>query len=229
MRLSNFNPSVKTLHDLKQLTGGTPVLTVNSEIFLRFFVDVAPINVDDFATTVDSRLIYWILNYLYGRKVQLITGADVLKDKVFGDVPFKILIIGGEEDFNKLAVNRINSQGKSQVISKSYNIKNNGMFAANDEELQFDKLCGQTKFDYVFVCLGSPKQECFISHKRIELAQTGANFVVGAGASWDFLSQRKTRAPSFVNSIGLEWLFRALSTRGHYRRMIKAFSIFLYV
>jgi N-acetylglucosaminyldiphosphoundecaprenol N-acetyl-beta-D-mannosaminyltransferase len=57
----------------------------------------------------------------------------------------------------------------------------------------------------VFVGLGSPKQEQWIERYG---AQTGARHAIGIGASFDFLSGARTRAPKVVQRSGLEWLWR---------------------
>jgi len=60
--------------------------------------------------------------------------------------------------------------------------------------------------DLLFVGLGSPKQELFLQRY---LAHTGAKVGIGVGASFDFLSGRVRRAPKWLQSLGLEWAFRA--------------------
>lgn len=61
--------------------------------------------------------------------------------------------------------------------------------------------------DVVFVALGAPKQEIFISRNRHRLK---ANCVMAVGASFDLLSGRKMRAPAWMRRAGLEWFFRLL-------------------
>ncbi len=59
--------------------------------------------------------------------------------------------------------------------------------------------------DLVFVGLGAPKQELFITRAR---AAIGPAVCVGVGASLDFVAGTLRRAPAWMSRAGLEWLFR---------------------
>lgn len=59
--------------------------------------------------------------------------------------------------------------------------------------------------DYVFLCLGSPKQEHWYMHWRASLPPA---VYIGAGAAVDFAARRVRRAPQMLQSVGAEWLWR---------------------
>lgn len=59
--------------------------------------------------------------------------------------------------------------------------------------------------DIVFVALGSPKQEVFISKLRVDFPHI---WWLGIGASFSFLAGDIARAPVWMQSTGLEWLYR---------------------
>ena len=60
-----------------------------------------------------------------------------------------------------------------------------------------------------FLALGAPKQEELAARGR-SLAPSVGFASIGAGL--DFLSGRQTRAPKWTRRIGMEWLWRALSS-----------------
>ena len=62
--------------------------------------------------------------------------------------------------------------------------------------------------DVLWVGLGMPKQERWISEHRAHLRVTVA---VGAGAAFKFVSGDVGRAPSWLRNMGFEWLWRLLS------------------
>ncbi len=64
----------------------------------------------------------------------------------------------------------------------------------------------------LFVCLGAPEQEKWISENAVLLAEAGVLCAVGLGGSFDVWSGKVKRAPRIVRSLGLEWLFRSLSS-----------------
>jgi N-acetylglucosaminyldiphosphoundecaprenol N-acetyl-beta-D-mannosaminyltransferase len=76
----------------------------------------------------------------------------------------------------------------------------------------------EAKPDVLWVGLGMPKQEQWISDHRTAL---DVPVVVGAGASLKFLSGTVSRAPSLVCNLGFEWLWRlAKEPRSVWRRVM---------
>jgi N-acetylglucosaminyldiphosphoundecaprenol N-acetyl-beta-D-mannosaminyltransferase len=59
--------------------------------------------------------------------------------------------------------------------------------------------------DLVFVALGAPKQELWISRAMDELRPAVA---IGVGASLDFIAGRVKRSPAWMSRVGLEWTYR---------------------
>jgi N-acetylglucosaminyldiphosphoundecaprenol N-acetyl-beta-D-mannosaminyltransferase len=62
----------------------------------------------------------------------------------------------------------------------------------------------------VFVGLGCPKQEFWMAAYHKELPAV----LIGVGAAFDFLAGTKRRAPKWMQSRGLEWLYRLCSEPG---------------
>lgn len=65
--------------------------------------------------------------------------------------------------------------------------------------------------DILCVAFGNPKQERFIAAQRERL---GCPVMIGIGGSLDMLVGDKRRAPSWVQSIGAEWIVRAAQEPG---------------
>jgi N-acetylglucosaminyldiphosphoundecaprenol N-acetyl-beta-D-mannosaminyltransferase len=63
----------------------------------------------------------------------------------------------------------------------------------------------EAKPDLVLVALGAPKQEIF-SHEQREALKPAV--LLGIGASLDFIAGSRRRAPHWISSAGLEWLYR---------------------
>ena len=58
----------------------------------------------------------------------------------------------------------------------------------------------------VFVCLGCPKQEIWMSHYKSSIQ----GVMVGVGAVFSMYAGVNPRAPRWVQQVGLEWLYRLL-------------------
>lgn len=80
--------------------------------------------------------------------------------------------------------------------------------------------------DVVIVALGQPRQELWLdSH----LPATGCHLGVGVGAFLDFVSGRVSRAPGWMNRLGIEWLFRLGQEPGRlWRRYVIGNPVFLF-
>ncbi len=71
----------------------------------------------------------------------------------------------------------------------------------------------------LFVAMGSPRQEHWLFE---HFEETGAVLAMGVGGGFDVVSGRVRRAPTWVQALGLEWLFRfLLEPRARWRRMGK--------
>jgi N-acetylglucosaminyldiphosphoundecaprenol N-acetyl-beta-D-mannosaminyltransferase len=65
----------------------------------------------------------------------------------------------------------------------------------------------QSGADFVWVGLGSPKQDFIVHHLNIATGKT----CIAIGAALEFVSGEKAEAPKFVQSLYLEWFFRLLN------------------
>jgi N-acetylglucosaminyldiphosphoundecaprenol N-acetyl-beta-D-mannosaminyltransferase len=75
----------------------------------------------------------------------------------------------------------------------------------------------QARPDVLLVAFGAPKQDKWI---RMNLRRTGVPVSLGIGASLDFIAGVQTRAPRWVQSVGLEWFWRLCSQP---RRLFKRY------
>ena len=62
--------------------------------------------------------------------------------------------------------------------------------------------------DLIWVCLGTPKQEIWMSEHQ---GKCGGAIMLGVGAAFDFHAHLVRRAPRWMQSAGLEWAFRLLT------------------
>lgn len=76
----------------------------------------------------------------------------------------------------------------------------------------------QARADVVFVCLGAPKQEKWISANG---AAAGARLYIGLGGSLDVFAGDVERAPERFQKLGLEWLYRLMKQPSRIGRMAK--------
>lgn len=78
----------------------------------------------------------------------------------------------------------------------------------------------------LFVGIGSPKQDRWMDSNKNQIGAV----MLGVGAAFDFIAGVKKQAPSILQGLGLEWLFRLLSEpRRLWRRYLVRNPRFLYL
>jgi N-acetylglucosaminyldiphosphoundecaprenol N-acetyl-beta-D-mannosaminyltransferase len=73
--------------------------------------------------------------------------------------------------------------------------------------------------NYVWIGLGSPKQERWLAEHR---ARLDANLLLAVGAAFDFHAGVRRRAPVWMQRMGMEWLFRLIAEP---RRLARRYTI----
>lgn len=72
----------------------------------------------------------------------------------------------------------------------------------------------------LFVALGSPRQEFFLARHRDRLEAAGVRIGIGVGGSFDVYAGTVQRAPTWVQKLHFEWLYRLLKQPSRWRRML---------
>lgn len=129
-----------------------------------------------------------------------------------------VFLLGGRPGVAKKAADN---------IKKSYpNIKiigtHHGYFDKTDE-VEIIETINQIKPDLIFIALGAPKQELFMTKYKDKL---NCKIAMGVGGSLDVLSGQTKRAPKLMQKLGLEWLFRLIMQPSRLKR-IGALPLFL--
>ncbi|GMG69051.1 WecB/TagA/CpsF family glycosyltransferase [Tetragenococcus halophilus] len=75
-----------------------------------------------------------------------------------------------------------------------------------------------SKPDFLFVALGFPKQEEWLARN---IPQLDASVFQDVGGSFDVFSGHVKRAPQFFIDVHLEWLYRSLTDRKRFKRILQ--------
>ena len=101
--------------------------------------------------------------------------------------------------------------------------KHHGFFTENEEEKIVEEI-SKVKPNFLFVGMGSPKQEIFISRY---LSRLNANICMGVGGSFNVLAGIEKPVPYWAK-YGLEWLFRSFQDPRKIKRYLIINSYFMY-
>ncbi len=154
--------------------------------------------------------------WLYGTKIQRVPGCELMQNicETASDKGYKIFIYGAKEEVNKAAVEKLRMRHpRIKIVGRQ-----NGYLGDDGMEMLIDTI-NQSKAQILFLALGSPRQEMWISKYRDRL--THVRVCQGIGGTLDVLAGTVKRAPEFYCKTGLEWLYRLLAEPSRIRRQAK--------
>ena len=156
--------------------------------------------------TCDGINVKRLYNALHKNKIEKYTGPDLFKDIVFEDKNYTHFFLGGQ----KKVLNGL----RNELLNKNKNISEKNF--CSPPFLSVDKfdyesigeLINKQTPDFIWIGLGAPKQEIFMSNL---LPYIDRGLMVGVGAAFNFYSgiSEFKRAPDLMVNLHLEWLFRA--------------------
>jgi N-acetylglucosaminyldiphosphoundecaprenol N-acetyl-beta-D-mannosaminyltransferase len=141
-----------------------------------------------------------------------VTGIDLMQSicQRAAEKNYRVFLLGAKPGVAEKAGSILMERYKGLSITGVQD----GYFKEDKEAI--DKIKGASP-DIVFVAMGSPKQEYWIKKNMEEI---GASLYMGVGGSYDVICGNIERAPQWMCSAGLEWLFRLIKEPWRYKRMI---------
>ena len=125
----------------------------------------------------------------------------------------RVFLLGGEPEIvRKAAVYAARELGQ-EVVDWC-----DGYAGMRDNDALIERI-NRSEAEVLLVALGNPLQEEWILRNREAL---NAGLVAGVGALFDFWAGDKLRAPRFVRSLRMEWLFRLCQEP---RRLLRRYTI----
>lgn len=199
------------------------ICTVNSEFVLlankdREFLEVLRSSY----CSVDGMLLYWILKFRFRMDVKKLSGSDILPHLESHPIQgARIYLLGGVTEACESAKKKLRTAG---YLVDGFS----GILDAESEGSVVDKICLFAP-DFLFVGLGAPKQEMFISRNRSRLTRS-VTFAIGCGGAIDMFGGKFRRAPKWIQKMGFESVYRTFQdpTKERLYRFIKVFEIIRY-
>ena len=122
-----------------------------------------------------------------------------------------IYLLGAEEEILKLCKENIKKTFPNIKIVGSHN----GFFDLNNCDDIIEDIKKSNPWG-LFIAMGCPRQENFIVNYIDEL---NCNFYMPVGGSFDVFAGKVNRAPKWMLSLGLEWLYRVLKEPWRIKRL----------
>lgn len=158
-------------------------------------------------------------------KAAKILGTPLKKGKVAGIDLFERIVeisqdkgaglffLGGKPGVAESAVEKLKAKYPRIKVSGI----RDGYFKDEETDLLINEI-NESGADMLFVCLGVPKQECFMHKNRERLH---VKLMGGFGGSLDVFAGNVKRAPKIFIKLGLEWFYRLIKEPHRIGRMMK--------
>lgn len=193
------------------------VFTPNSEIIMAAYKDESFKSVLNSAEllTADGIGVVYASRILKKPIAERAAGYDIaceVLDRIKG-TSHGVFLFGGKPGVAEAAEQELVRRYPGIKISG----KRNGYFKPEDEPQIIDEI-NQSGADLLFVCLGAPKQELWLSNNSQKL--TNVRVAMGIGGSLDVFAGTAERAPKFYCDHGLEWFYRLMKQPSRAGRML---------
>ncbi|MGX7418322.1 WecB/TagA/CpsF family glycosyltransferase [Carnobacterium gallinarum] len=145
-----------------------------------------------------------------GKIQKRIIGLEVMNDclEFANQHGLKIFLYGAKKNIVENASKSIQIRYQNiQVVETIH-----GYTVMNEQQI-VDQI-NKVKPHFLFVALGSPRQELFL-HRNVD--QIEANVFLDVGGTFDILGGATKRAPDFFIQHNLEWLYRSIKLKRYYR------------
>jgi len=200
---------IESFEKVNIISGNPEVLFngLNNHILKENFNDKSSIIIPDGVGTV-------IASKLLKEPVEeKIAGIDVVREVLIkANLEKKsIYLLGAKEETLEKCVENIKLEFPNLKVSGFHN----GFFDLNNcnDIIEDIKRCEPWA---IFVAMGSPRQEIFIK-KIMEISN--AHIFMGVGGVFDIFAGELKRAPKWMISLGLEWLYRVIKEPFRMKRL----------
>lgn len=204
----------KSLNEGKQLNhvvinaGKVVAMQTNKELY------DSVVNCD--IINADGQSIVWAAKYLDQPLPERVAGIDLMINLVeyAHNNNLRCFFFGAKEEVVSQVVH-VFSTKYSEYLIAGYR---NGYYTP-DEEKDIALQIAQSKADFLFVAITSPKKEIFLDKYKNILSPIG--FTMGVGGSFDVVAGVTKRAPKWMQNMGLEWFYRLIQEpRRMWRRYV---------
>jgi N-acetylglucosaminyldiphosphoundecaprenol N-acetyl-beta-D-mannosaminyltransferase len=165
----------------------------------------------------DGQAVVWASRILGKPLKERVAGIDLMENLVAlaHRNGYKVFFFGAKEEIVKKVVEQYSQKYNASLIA-GYR---NGYFS-KEEEAGIARQIADSGAQILFVAITSPKKENFLYQNR-EVLQP-VNFIMGVGGSFDVAAGFVKRAPHWMQTTGLEWLYRVYQEPG---RMFKRYLV----
>ncbi len=209
------------------------IIPANAEFIVRANENKRFLNIlNNNFITFDGQIPYMLAKRQNPDKYfEKLSGSDLIYD--FCEMAYerqkKIFLLGGYEESNRLAVEKLREKYNIEIRGYSPPYKPYP-FDREHDAIIIHKI-KEFSPDILFVGFGAVKQELWINEHKQLLDQIGVRWVIGSGGTFEFVACTLKRAPKWIQKIGMEGVYRFVLEPKWFRfkRLFISLKIFMYI
>lgn len=166
----------------------------------------------------------YLATHLIGDPIpERITGIDFMEAliQLANNKSYSVFFLGSKPKVLNTVISRCRTQYPDLKIAGSQD----GYFEKSEEPQIVQKINSASP-DILLVALGLPQKEHFV-HDYI--TRLNATITLPVGGAFDVFAGTKKRAPLWTQSLGIEWLWRAVYDRSRAMLIFKSFLSFSFI
>ena len=204
-----------------QNTGGW-VVTPNLDILRRFAKSVSFRNLIATSTlnVADGMPLVWASRVKGQPLNERVNGTDLMVDlcEAAADANQSVFFLGGNPGSAEKAAEALQARFPKLQVAGCH-CPEHGFETQIETITEIGEILAAAKPSFVFVGLGSPKQDVLINMLRLKLPNI---WWLGVGISFSFIGGEIPRAPNWAKNNGLEWFYRLIAEP---RRLFKRYLV----
>jgi N-acetylglucosaminyldiphosphoundecaprenol N-acetyl-beta-D-mannosaminyltransferase len=136
---------------------------------------------------------------------------------------FSVYFLGSTEENLRKIERSVSEKYPAIRVAGCYSPPHASLDKFNHDEIV--AAINRTRPDILLVGMTAPKQELFLSRNFEKL---DVSFMIGVGASFDYLAGVKLQCPKLIGRLGLEWLYRLIHSPKHVWKREVTIPLFIY-
>lgn len=205
MHLLSLNETIQLINSrvASRIFTQHTVVNVAKVVNMRSDVELRKSVIESDIINIDGMGLVYGLRFLNKIKIERVAGIDLCWSllSLASDNSYPVYFLGAKESVLHKTIDKVRSTFPNLHIAGFHH----GYFW-DDEEEMVEKI-RVSNAAILFVAISSPKKEKFINKWR---SQLGVTFAMGVGGTFDVIAGEVKRAPKWMQTIGLEWLYRVI-------------------
>ena len=161
--------------------------------------------------TPDGMPIVWSSRFLGNKLKERVPGIDLVYEiaEMASNQGISLFLLGGSSTVGETTKNKLNALFPNLdikgTLAPNVTVEIERIVDTSDQDKQIVEYINKCNPDILLIAFGNPKQELWYARNK-HLIKVPVS--IGVGGSFEFIAGTVKRAPTLIQKVGLEWIFR---------------------